>query len=35
MRRGLSAAMLVEVPVVGEDRTDLIVGFYVGWAASP
>ena len=27
-------AALVEVPVVGDDRTDLVAGLYAGWAAS-
>ena len=35
LRHGLSAAMLVEVPVVGEDRTDLVVALYLGWAPAP
>ncbi|HSZ81966.1 MAG TPA: hypothetical protein VLA14_06790 [Polyangia bacterium] len=35
LRRGLSAALLVEVPVVGEDRTDLVAAFFLGWAAPP
>ena len=35
LRHGLSAAMLVEVPVVGEDRTDLVAAFYLGWAEAP
>ena len=30
---GLAAAMLVEVPVAGEDRTDLIAAFYLAWLA--
>jgi hypothetical protein len=34
LRHGLAAAMLLEVPVTGEDRTDLISAFYLGWAAS-
>jgi hypothetical protein len=32
MRRGLQAALLVEVPVVGQDRTDVIAAFTLGWA---
>jgi hypothetical protein len=35
LRHGLSASMLVEVPVVGEDRTDLIAGFYLTSAEAP
>ena len=33
LRHGLAAAMLVEVPVVGADRTDLIAAFYLAWVA--
>jgi hypothetical protein len=35
LRHGLTAAALVEVPVVGADRTDLIAALYFGWAAAP
>jgi hypothetical protein len=35
LRRSLTAAMLVEVPVVGEDRTDLVAAFFLGWTAPP
>jgi hypothetical protein len=35
LRHGLSTALLVEVPVVGEDRTDLVVALYLGWAPAP
>jgi len=34
LRHGLSAAMLVEVPAAGADRTDLVAGLYVAWAAA-
>jgi hypothetical protein len=34
LRHGLSAAMLVEVPVVGQDRTDLVVALHLAWAAA-
>jgi hypothetical protein len=30
--RGLGLAMLAEVPVAGQDRTDLVIGLYLGWA---
>ncbi|HVU50739.1 MAG TPA: hypothetical protein VHL80_08630 [Polyangia bacterium] len=32
-RHGLSFSMLVEAPLAGEDRTDVIVGFFLAWAA--
>jgi len=32
-RRGLSFSMLVEAPLAGEDRTNIIVGFFLAWAA--
>ena len=35
LRRSLTAAMLVEVPAVGEDRTDLVAAFFLGWTAPP
>jgi hypothetical protein len=31
LRHQLWLAALVEVPVVGTDRTDLVAGFYAGW----
>ena len=31
--QGLQLAALAEVPVVGQDRTDLIFALYLGWAA--
>jgi hypothetical protein len=33
--RGLGLAGLVQVPVVGQDRTDVVVAFFLGWAAAP
>jgi hypothetical protein len=33
--RGLALGGLVQVPVVGQDRTDLVVGVYLVWAAEP
>jgi hypothetical protein len=33
LRHGLSLAILAEVPVAGEDRTDLIVAFTLAWTA--
>jgi hypothetical protein len=35
LRHGLSAALLVEAPLVGEDRTDLVAALYLGWAPAP
>jgi hypothetical protein len=35
LRHGLNLAALFEVPVVGSDRTDIVVAFTVGWAAGP
>jgi hypothetical protein len=32
-RGGLSFAVLLEAPVAGEDRTNVIVGFFLAWAA--
>jgi hypothetical protein len=32
LRHGLSLALLVEVPVAGSDRTDLVAGLYASWA---
>jgi hypothetical protein len=32
-RGGLSFSMLVEAPLAGEDRTNIIVGFFLAWAA--
>ena len=32
-RRGLALSFLAEAPVVGADRTDAIVAFFLGWAA--
>ena len=31
-RHGVWLALLVEVPVAGGDRTDLVAGLYGGWA---
>jgi hypothetical protein len=33
LARGFGLAMLIEAPVVGEDRTDLVAAVYLGWAA--
>jgi hypothetical protein len=35
LRRGVWLAALVEVPVVGADRTDLVAALYAGWTPSP
>jgi len=35
LRHGLGLAALVETPVVGADRTDLIAGLYLGWSERP
>jgi hypothetical protein len=32
-RNGLAFSMLVEAPLAGEDRTNIIVGFFLTWAA--
>jgi len=32
LEHDLSVAVLVEVPVAGTDRTDLVAGLYLGWA---
>jgi hypothetical protein len=32
LRHGMSLSALAEVPVVGQDRTDAVVAFFVGWA---
>jgi hypothetical protein len=34
-RRGLSFALLVEAPVAGTDRTNLVAGLFAGWSADP
>jgi hypothetical protein len=35
LRHGAWLAALVEVPVVGADRTDLVAALYAGWTPSP
>jgi hypothetical protein len=34
LRHGLRLAALFEIPAVGEDRTDVIAAFTLGWAAA-
>jgi hypothetical protein len=33
--RGLGLAGLVQAPIAGQDRTDVVAGFYLVWAAEP
>jgi hypothetical protein len=32
LRHGMWLAVLLEAPVAGADRTDLVAGLYAGWA---